>query len=88
MAFPEHTEMGGLEAAMTALTANTANAGAILQQTFTRQAGDAAASWTIAMQSPTFNAASAQRMVTESGSGRTRIESNTPAGTQTVGDGT
>lgn len=72
MAFPEHSESAVVQASLSSLTANTASAGSILEQTFTRLAGDASASWLIAMQQPTFNQATAQRMVQESGSGWAR----------------
>ena len=47
--------------------------------------GDSQSSWTIAMQSPTFNMANAQRIVTEGGSGRTRAETNNPGNTAAPG---
>ena len=72
MQFDRQSEQGVVLASMSSLTANTASSGSILQQTFTRLAGDASASWLIAMQTPTFNQAAAQRMVTESGSGYAR----------------
>lgn len=44
-------------------------------------AGDAAAMWSVAMTSPTVMAGMGMRTATESGSGRTRAETNGPAAT-------
>tara|TARA_R110000803_G_scaffold210718_2_gene283402 strand:- start:26135 stop:26386 length:252 start_codon:yes stop_codon:yes gene_type:complete len=44
-------------------------------------AGDSSAMWSIAMTSPTVMAGFGIRTATESGSGRTRAETNAPAGT-------
>lgn len=41
--------------------------------------------WSIAMTSPTVMAAHGMRIASESGHGRTRVEANTPSGSQTVG---
>lgn len=80
MAFPESSESGVVQAAMSSLTANTANAGSILQQRFTQTNSDSAAMWAIAMTTPTVNAAMGQRIATESGSGATRRDVNYPVG--------
>jgi hypothetical protein len=41
--------------------------------------------WSIAMTSPTVMAAHGMRIASEAGAGRTRVESNTPVSSQTVG---
>lgn len=41
--------------------------------------------WSIAMTSPTVMAAHGMRIASEAGSGRSRVEANSPVGTQTVG---
>jgi Tfp pilus assembly protein FimT len=51
-------------------------------------AGDSQRMWSIAMTSPTVMAAHGMRVASEAGSGRTRVEANTPAGSQTIGGGT
>ena len=56
-----------------------------LQTRATQLASDSAAYWATLMGSPTPLGAHANRMLSEAGSGRTRVESNTPAGTQIVG---
>ncbi len=87
MPFPETSESGVLQAALSALAAATANQGSINQARAAQTAHDASAMWSIAMTTPTVNAGLGYKTASEAGSGRTRIEANTPAGTQTVGDG-
>ena len=41
--------------------------------------------WSIAMTSPTVMAAHGMRIASEAGSGRSRVEANSPAASQTVG---
>jgi hypothetical protein len=41
--------------------------------------------WAIAMTSPTVMAAQGMKIASEAGSGRSRIEANSPAGAQTTG---
>lgn len=48
-------------------------------------AGDSQRMWSIAMTSPTVMAAHGMRVASEAGSGRTRIEANTPGSAQTTG---
>ena len=82
---PAITEQGNLTVAHTTMANSTAMAANTLNQRFQQLGADAAAMWSIAMTTPTFTNAQAMRSVNESGSGRTRVESNTPADTQTVG---
>ena len=49
-------------------------------------ASDSQRRWSIAMTSPTVMAAQGIRMATESGSGRTRAETNLPAATSAAGN--
>lgn len=87
MAFPEHSEHGILQAALSGLAAATANQAELNQQRASQTAHDASAMWSIAMTTPTVTAAHGMRVANESGAGRTRVESNTPAGSQTIGGG-
>lgn len=48
-------------------------------------AADASAMWAINMTTPSVMAAHGMRIAAETGAGRTRVEANTPASTQTVG---
>ena len=86
MAFPEHSESGILQAALSGLAAATANQAAINQARASQTAHDASSMWSIAMTSPTVNQGLGFRTATEAGAGRTRVEANTPAGTQVVGE--
>jgi len=89
-------EGGNLGVAFTSLANSLANATGLGNQGFAAAAtrrvdgADALAeasrySWTIAMQSPSMNAALGQRVAMESGSGRTRAETNAPVGTSAGG---
>ena len=80
MSFPTYTEMGCLQAAMSSLTAATATTGALIQTRAAQLSGDSQAMWSIAMTTPTVNAAMGQRIATESGSGAVRRDTNYPAG--------
>ena len=46
---------------------------------------DSSSMWAIAMTSPTVMAAQGMKIASEAGSGRSRIEANSPAGAQTTG---
>ena len=46
---------------------------------------DSSSMWAIAMTSPTVMAAQGMKIASEAGSGRSRIEANSPAGSQTTG---
>lgn len=85
--FPKYTEFGVLGMAHSGLAANTASAMSILQQRFVAFNSDAAMVGHTNMWTPSMNASMAYRTAQESGAGRTRVEANTPAGTQTVGGG-
>lgn len=72
---------GNLAIAMTAM-ANEFGAGAARRSNGADQlASDSQRMWSIAMTTPTQNAALALRTATESGSGRTRAETNRPGET-------
>ena len=82
-------EGGNLQVALTSMANGMAGASAILAQEFGAAAGRRTASadqlsqdsqrmWSIAMTTPTVTAAHGMRIAAESGSGRTRSETNAP----------
>jgi hypothetical protein len=78
-------EQGNIVTAMT-MMANEAAAGSGRRTAAADQlASDSQRMWSIAMTSPTVMAAHGMRVANESGAGRTRVEANTPPGTQVVG---
>ena len=81
MPFPETMESGNLQIAASVLGQGAAGAGARRIDRADQISGDAQSSWTIAMQAPTNMTANALRVMNESGSGRTRAETNNPANT-------
>ena len=83
--FPRYAEMANVQGAMSGMVQSFAIAAQMVGQRFQQLGADSAAMWAIAMTSPTFMAATGQRIATESGSGRTRVESNTPASSQITG---
>ena len=80
MAFPEHSESGVVQAALSGLMACTSTTASLIQTRAQQLSGDSQAMWSIAMTSPTVNAAMGQRIATESGSGAVRRDVNYPAG--------
>lgn len=79
---------GNLAVAMTVM-ANAAAAGAARRTDAADQLSiNSQYMWTNAMASPTINAAMGYRTATESGSGRTRAETNNPGNTAAPGGGT
>lgn len=74
-------EENNLSIAMTAMGNEFGSAAARRVNRFDQLGADAAAMWSVAMTSPTVFAAQGARMMTESGSGRTRAETNLPANT-------
>lgn len=75
---PSVVDEGNLAVAMTAL-ANEFGASAARRASRADQlAGDSSAMWSIAMTTPTVNAGIGYRTAVESGSGRTRAETNRP----------
>lgn len=78
------TEQGNLTVALTAM-ANEAGAAAGRRLSAADQlSADSQRMWSIAMVSPTVMAAHGMRIASEAGSGRTRIEANSPAEQQTA----
>ncbi len=78
-------EQGNLTVAHT-LMANGAAAAADRRTAAADQlASDSERMWSIAMTTPTVMAAKGMQIAEESGSGRTRVEANTPPSTQVVG---
>lgn len=78
-------ESGNLAVAMTMMANEAAAASAARTRAADQLASDSQRMWSIAMTTPTVNAALGFRTATESGSGRTRIEANSPADTQVIG---
>lgn len=77
----ETAEAGNMQVAMTGM-ANEFGASAARRSSRADQlSGDSQAMWSIAMTTPTVNAAMGFRTATESGSGRTRSETNAPHAT-------
>jgi len=70
-----------LEVALTAMANSVQQSAQRRVQRADQLAGDSDRMWTVAMTTPTQFAALAQRAVNESGSGRTRAETNGPANT-------
>lgn len=78
------TEQGNLQVALTAM-ANEAGAAAGRRLSAADQlSADSQRMWSIAMVSPTVMSAHGMRIASEAGSGRTRIEANSPADQQTA----
>lgn len=78
-------ESGNLAVAMTAL-ANEFGASAARRASSADQlASDSQRMWAVNMTTPSVMAAHGMRIASEAGAGRTRVEANTPAGTQTTG---
>ena len=87
MEFPQYTELGNLQGAMSAMTQSFSAAAARRVDRFDQLGADSSSMWALHLTSPTVMAAHGMRIAGEAGAGRTRIEANTPAGTQTVGGG-
>lgn len=81
MPFPENCELANLQVAASVLVQGSAAAGARRIDRSDQISGDSQSSWTIAMQAPTNLTANALRVMNESGSGRTRAETNWPQST-------
>lgn len=85
-------EAGNVQIALTAMANHTAQStqefGAASSARVRRAdqiALDSSSMWAIAMTSPTVMTAQGIRMASEAGSGRSRVESNSPASAQTTG---
>lgn len=75
------TDPGNLQVAMTLLAQGAAAASDRRVSRADQLSGDSQAMWSIAMTTPTVNAGLGFRTATESGSGRTRSETNAPHAT-------
>jgi hypothetical protein len=75
------TEQGNLTVALTAMANEFGAAAARRTQRADQVGADASAMWSIAMTTPTMNASLGYRTAIESGSGRTRAETNAPDNT-------
>ena len=76
-----YVDTGALSVAMTALASEFGASAARRTQRADQTGADASAMWSIAMTTPTQNSAMAYRTAVESGSGRTRAETNGPDAT-------
>ena len=85
MPFPENMEAGNLQIANNGMAHSAGGFNQLVLMRFQQLGADSASMWSIAMTTPTMSSAMGMRVATESGSGRTRVESNTPASTQVVG---
>ena len=81
MAFPETSEAGVMQVALSGLAGGFAAAAQRRTDRADQLGGDSQAMWSIAMTTPTFSNAQAMRVANEAGSGRTRAETNAPAAT-------
>ena len=86
MAVEQLAEPGNLATAMTILAQGAAASHDRRVSSADQLASDSQRMWSIAMTSPTVMAAQGIRMATESGSGRTRAETNLPAATSAAGN--
>jgi hypothetical protein len=82
---PALAEPGNMAVAMTALANEFGGSAARRSNAADQLAADSQRMWSIAMTSPTVMAAHGMRIASEAGSGRTRVEANTPAAGQTIG---
>lgn len=78
-------EQGNMDIAMTAMAQEFGAAAGRRVNSADQLSSDSQRMWSIAMTSPTVMAAHGMRIASEAGAGRTRVESNTPAGSQTTG---
>lgn len=78
-------EAGNMDVAMTILANSAAAASNRRTDAADQLASDSQRMWSIAMTSPTVMAAHGMRVASEAGSGRTRVEANTPASSQITG---
>jgi len=90
-------EVVNAQVAFTSMANALANAGGLANQAFAASAdrrtsradqlsGDSQAMWAVALTSPTVMAGLGIRTAVESGSGRTRAETNLPAATSAAGN--
>ena len=79
------TDPGNLQVAMTVLAQGAAASASRRVDRADQISGDSQAMWSIAMTTPTVNAGLGFRTATESGSGRTRSETNNPGNTAAPG---
>lgn len=78
-------DLGNYTIAMTLMGNEAAQMVGLRGRRFDQLGADSASMWAVALTSPTVMAAQGIRMVTESGSGRTRAETNNPPNTAAPG---
>jgi len=83
---PQLAEPGNLAVAMSVLAQGAAGAADARMRAADQLGSDSQRMWSIAMTTPTVLAGLGYRAATESGSGRTRAETNNPANTGAAGN--
>jgi len=86
MPAPELVEHGNLIGAMSGMAQEFSAAAGRRASRADQLSGDSQAMWSIAMTTPTVMAAKGMQIAQESGSGRTRAETNLPAATSAAGN--
>ena len=82
---PMNAEENNMSVALTAMAQEFGAAAGRRVNAADQLSSDSQRMWSIAMTSPTVMAAHGMRIASEAGGGRTRVEANTPASSQTVG---
>ena len=82
--FPRYSEMANVQGAMSVMLQGGAAASVRRTDRADQISADSSAMWSIAMTSPTVMAAHGMKVASEMGSGRSRVESNSPASSQTT----
>lgn len=80
-----NAEENNMSVALTAMAQEFGAAAGRRVNSADQLSSDSQRMWSIAMTSPTVMAAHGMRIASEAGAGRTRVESNTPVSSQTVG---
>jgi hypothetical protein len=83
--FPRYSEMANVQGAMSVMLQGNAAASVRRTDRADQISADSSAMWSIAMTSPTVMAAHGMKVASEMGSGRSRVEANSPASSQATG---
>tara|TARA_R100001244_G_scaffold107537_1_gene79685 strand:- start:116 stop:439 length:324 start_codon:yes stop_codon:yes gene_type:complete len=83
--FPRYSEMANVQGSMSILLQGNAAASVRRTDRADQISADSSAMWSIAMTSPTVMAAHGMKVASEMGSGRSRVEANSPASSQATG---
>ena len=84
---PSMVDEGVLSASLSTFTGEHVSAAALRTRRADQLGADAASMWAIHMTTPSVNMGLGYRAATESGSGRTRSETNNPGNTAAPGGG-